>query len=226
MGLVRKDGYFSITDACIKHLPANFLIIRTPKLFLYYFSLGCEKVRELRRGRLREPSGLKEPSSPREAFGRRLVWSGGKSNRRGGRQGWTHGHQELRSRGPGTQGSKSHEVTRCPFKFRISDCRERDVFGFPGFLSLPVTFSLDLSRSQCYPSSGMAETKDSSKLSFLASSFSASKEHELEIVKQRCAHVPLQMMTRGPAALLPAPRLHPRLLCWKVHGPLTLSAIC
>lgn len=213
MGLVRKDGYFSITDACIKHRPANFLIIRTPKLFLYYFSLGCEKVRELRRGRLREPSGLKEPGSPREAFGRRLVWSGGKSNRWGGRQGWTHGHQELGSQGLSTQGSKSHEAMLCPFKFRFSDCQGRNVFGSPAFHSLLVPFSLDLSRPRDYPSSEMAEAKDSSKLSFLASSFSASKEHELEIVKRRCAHVPLQTMTCGPAASLPAPHLYPHLLC-------------
>lgn len=70
MGLVRKDGYFSITDACIKHCPANFLIIRPPKLFFYYFSLGCEQVGEISRHCLRAHSGLKKPASPREASGR------------------------------------------------------------------------------------------------------------------------------------------------------------
>lgn len=64
MGLVRKDGYFSITDACIKHRPANFLIIRTPKLFLYYFPFGCEKAREGRRGRLRELLDSKSQAAP------------------------------------------------------------------------------------------------------------------------------------------------------------------
>lgn len=29
--MVRKDGYFSITDACIKHCGANFLIVRPKK---------------------------------------------------------------------------------------------------------------------------------------------------------------------------------------------------
>lgn len=28
--MVRKEGYFSITDACIKHWGANFLIMRPP----------------------------------------------------------------------------------------------------------------------------------------------------------------------------------------------------
>lgn len=29
--MVRKEGYFSITDACIKHCRANFLIMRPPQ---------------------------------------------------------------------------------------------------------------------------------------------------------------------------------------------------
>lgn len=35
--MVRKDGYFSITDACIKHCRANFLIVRPKKKFLQIF---------------------------------------------------------------------------------------------------------------------------------------------------------------------------------------------
>lgn len=35
--MVRKDGYFSITDACIKHCRANFLIMRPKKNSLEVF---------------------------------------------------------------------------------------------------------------------------------------------------------------------------------------------
>lgn len=41
--MVRKDGYFSITDACIKHCRANFLIVR-PKKNSFRFSLRTGEV--------------------------------------------------------------------------------------------------------------------------------------------------------------------------------------
>lgn len=44
--MVRKEGYFSITDACIKHWGANFLIMRPPpKKSLWSFSVQNGEVR-------------------------------------------------------------------------------------------------------------------------------------------------------------------------------------
>lgn len=34
--MVGKDGYFSITDACIKHRPDNFLILRNPPPRIFF----------------------------------------------------------------------------------------------------------------------------------------------------------------------------------------------
>lgn len=42
--MVRKDGYFSITDACIKHCRANFLIVRPKKKNSFRFSLRTGEV--------------------------------------------------------------------------------------------------------------------------------------------------------------------------------------
>lgn len=43
--MVRKDGYFSITDACIKHCGANFLIVRPKKKFLRSLSARAGEAR-------------------------------------------------------------------------------------------------------------------------------------------------------------------------------------
>lgn len=171
MGLVRKDGYFSITDACIKHCPANFLIIRPPKLFLYYFSLGCKQVGEISRPCWWSPLGSKSQPFP-ESLWEGKFWDGSQSKVGritewgAGTDPWTRDLQEPGA--PGTQCCKSQETM--PRAFVIL-CL---IAGKGRCLASHLPSSLSL-LFLCW--------QDTIESSFSAYSLPASKKHEFKIME-------------------------------------------